>query len=67
LLHAVEKERIPVSVAMQIANQEIENLEKIYAVEFFVSNVLEKAFENSVKAIEARNSTAKAARAAGAS
>jgi hypothetical protein len=29
--------------------------------------VLEKAFENSVKAIEARNSTAKAARAAGAS
>jgi hypothetical protein len=41
LLHAVEKERIPVSVAMQIANQEIENLEKIYviAVEFFVSNL----------------------------
>jgi hypothetical protein len=30
-------------------------------------SVLEKAFENSVKAIEARNSTAKAARAAGAS
>src|ERR1700675_3236780 len=29
--------------------------------------VLEKAFENSVKAIEARNSTARAARAAGAS
>ena len=29
--------------------------------------VLEKAFENSVKAIEAQNSTAKAARAAGAS
>jgi hypothetical protein len=30
-------------------------------------SVLEKAFENSVKAIEARNSTARAARAAGAS
>ena len=30
-------------------------------------NVLEKAFANSVKAIEARNSTARAARAAGAS
>ena len=29
--------------------------------------VLEKAFENSVKAIEARNSTARAARAGGAS
>jgi hypothetical protein len=29
--------------------------------------VLERAFENSVKAIEARNSTARAARAAGAS
>jgi hypothetical protein len=29
--------------------------------------VLEKAFENSIKAIEARNSTARAARAAGAS
>jgi len=30
-------------------------------------NVLEKAFANFVKAIEARNSTARAARAAGAS
>ena len=30
-------------------------------------SVLEKAFENSVKAIEARNSTVRAARAAGAS
>ena len=29
------------------------------------TRVLEKAFENSVKAIEARNSTARAARAAG--